>query len=107
MWREIVKTFYVYILTNHSRRLYLGVTNNLERRLAEHRTGVTPGFATKYRMDKLVYFEVAYNASAAIEREKQLKGLLRRKKIELIEKANPHWEDLSEGWGRPASRGAV
>jgi putative endonuclease len=89
--------FYVYILASFSKRLYVGITNHLKRRVFEHRAGVH-GFTSKYRIRRLVYFEETTNTIAAIAREKQIKGWLRRKKIELIEEKNPFWVDLSEGW---------
>jgi len=85
----------VYILA--SKRygtLYIGVTFNLEKRLAEHRLGLTPGFAFKYRIFRLVYVEETSDINAAIAREKQLKNWHRQWKINLIEQSNPHWEDL-------------
>jgi putative endonuclease len=82
-------------MTNKSRTLYTGVTNNLERRVHEHKQKLIPGFTTKYNISRLVYFEATQDVRAAIEREKQIKGWLRRKKIALIESVNPKWEDLS------------
>ncbi len=93
-----MKTFYVYILTGPSRVLYTGVTNNVERRVAEHKAKLVPGFTHQYNLTQLVYFEIAGSARAAIAREKQIKGLLRAKKIALIESLNPHWKDLSADW---------
>jgi len=87
--------FYVYIMTNKSRTLYTGVTNNLERRVYEHKQKLIPGFTTKYNISRLVFFEATQDIRAAIEREKQIKGWLRSKKIALIESVNPQWEDLS------------
>jgi putative endonuclease len=92
-----MQTYYVYILTNASNHvLYTGVTNNLEKRLYQHRNGMTPGFASKYRCKKLVYFESTTEISSAISREKQIKKGSRQKKIQLIESINPDWVDLSE-----------
>ena len=90
--------YYVYIMTNKSRTLYTGVTNNLERRVYEHKHKLVPGFASKYNITWLVYFEATPDIRAAIAREKQIKGWLRVKKIALIESDNPQWEDLSAGW---------
>jgi putative endonuclease len=87
-------TYFVYILTNNSRMLYVGVTDNLERRLIEHATKKYPGFTAKYDIAQLVYFETIPYANAAAAREKQLKGWSRAKKIVLIETINPKWEDL-------------
>jgi len=86
----------VYIMTNHSRTLYIGVTRNLPRRVWEHKNKLFPGFTKKYNIDKLVYYEQTTNIVSAIEREKQLKKWRREKKIQLIEKENPEWIDLGE-----------
>jgi putative endonuclease len=96
--------YYVYILTNRSKTLYTGVTNDLERRLFEHRHHLVRGFTAKYRVDRLVYFETTPNVLAAIAREKQIKGWTRRKKIALIESANAGWRDLCEEWNKCDSR---
>jgi len=93
-----VKQYYVYIMTNKSRTLYTGVTNDLERRVYEHKQKLVPGFTARYNITRLVYFEATEDVQAAIVREKQIKGWLRRKKIALIESANPRWEDLSVKW---------
>lgn len=96
----MTKQYYVYILTNKQNRvLYAGVTSNLEKRLYEHRNDITPGFASKYKCHKLVYFEVIESVEAAIAREKQIKAGSRKKKIDLINGVNPKWLDLSLGWG--------
>jgi putative endonuclease len=76
--------------------LYTGVTNNLERRVFEHKNNVTEGFSKKYNINKLVFFETTNDIKSAIAREKQIKGWLRIKKIRLIETANPEWKDLSD-----------
>ncbi|BAU49431.1 endonuclease [Sulfurifustis variabilis] len=90
------RCYFVYILTNPSNRvLYTGVTSDLERRLAEHRDGLTPGFASRYRCRKLVWYEITPDIAAAIAREKQIKGGSRAKKIALIETMNPTWQDLA------------
>ena len=94
----LTRTYYVYIMTNNSRTLYTGVTNNLERRVYEHKKGSVRGFTKKYNIDKLVYYDSCPDVNEAIKREKQIKGWLRRKKIDLIESVNPEWKDLSEGW---------
>ena len=88
--------YFVCIMTNRSRSLYIGVTNNLMRRVREHKTGIGSGFTTKYKLDRLVYFERFEDVRNAIEREKRIKGWLRIKKISLI--INPVWGDLSDGW---------
>lgn len=90
-----MKSYFVYILTNHSKTLYIGVTNSLERRVYEHRMGLLEGFAKKYRINQLIYFEESSDITAAIAREKQLKKWSRIKKIALIEKVNPGWKDLN------------
>ena len=89
---------YVYILTNQSRTLYVGVTSDLLKRMYEHKNGLTPGFATRYRINRLVFFEEISEMTGAIEREKQLKGKSRAWKTALIEAMNPDWKDLSDGW---------
>ncbi|HEY9148881.1 MAG TPA: GIY-YIG nuclease family protein [Gammaproteobacteria bacterium] len=88
-------TYFVYILTNRANKvLYTGITNNLERRLYEHRNNLTPGFASKYRCHKLLWYETTPDVRSAIAREKQIKGGSRKKKVALIEAMNPHWIDL-------------
>jgi putative endonuclease len=86
--------FYVYILASDSRVLYIGMTNSIQRRLAEHRGPETEHFAQKYAVRHLVHLEVFDYVWNAIAREKELKGWRREKKIALIESENPHWEDL-------------
>jgi putative endonuclease len=90
--------YFVYIMTNRSKTLYIGVTNNLVRRVREHKTGIGSGFTAKYKLDRLVYFESFEDVHNAIEREKRIKGWLRIKKIALIVSGNPSWKDLSEEW---------
>jgi len=91
--------YFVYILSNWDDSvLYIGVTGNLPRRLYEHRTGLVDGFSKKYNVHKLVYYENTNDVYSAISREKQLKKWRREKKNQLIEKINPRWADLSEGW---------
>jgi len=92
------KQYYVYIMTNIARTLYTGVTNNLERRVYEHKTKLVPGFTARYGVTALVYYEFGEDVNAAIAREKQIKGWLRCKKVTLIESVNPGWKDLSEEW---------
>jgi len=93
--------YYVYILTNkHRTTLYIGMTNNLEYRVAQHRSGEVEGFTQRYQLKHLVWFEHFRAVHAAIAREKQLKGWLRSKKVALIEKTNPRWFDLSADWGQ-------
>ena len=91
--------YYVYILSNWCDSvLYIGVTNDLSRRLYEHRNGLADGFTKQYNVHKLVYYEYTTDVYSAISREKQLKKWSRAKKTELIKKANPEWLDLSEQW---------
>ena len=92
------KEYYVYIMTNKSKTLYTGVTNDLVRRVYEHKSKIISGFTSRYNITKLVYFEAGDNINVAIAREKQIKGWLRAKKIALIESINPNWKDLSEDW---------
>ncbi|MBI2888170.1 MAG: GIY-YIG nuclease family protein [Chloroflexi bacterium] len=81
--------------------LYTGVTNNLERRLHEHRVGATLGFTRRYNVRHLVYYESTTDIRAALEREKQIKGWTRAKKLGLIEQLNPDWRDLAANWASP------
>ena len=85
-------------MTNKSGTLYTGVTNELVRRVYEHKNHLVKGFTDKYNITKLVYYETTNDVRSAIEREKQIKGWLRKKKIDLIESTNPEWRDLSEDW---------
>ena len=88
--------YYVYILTNTNNTvIYVGVTNDLPRRLSEHKSGAIDSFTKRYRVHKLVYFEEYHNPNDAISREKQLKGWRRSKKNALVETTNPSWSDLS------------
>ena len=91
--------YYVYILTNkYNTVVYTGVTNNLERRLFEHKNHFVDSFSKKYNLNKLVYFETTNDVNSAIEREKQIKGWIRDRKNALIESVNPEWKDLSTDW---------
>jgi putative endonuclease len=90
--------YYVYIMTNPARTLYTGVTNDLERRVFEHKQKLTEGFTKRYALTTLVYYEASSDVRLAIEREKQIKGWLRQKKVALIDSANPEWRDLADGW---------
>ena len=91
------KKYYVYLLTTRNNKvLYTGVTNNLAKRICEHKNKLIDGFTKKYNVHKLVYFEETGDIRAAIEREKQIKGWLRIKKDKLIESKNPYWLDLSD-----------
>ena len=87
--------YYVYILTNRSGTLYVGVTNDLERRMYEHKNKLVPGFTSKYNVTRLAHFEQTSEVESAIAREKQIKGWRRNKKVALIASSNPQWKDLS------------
>jgi putative endonuclease len=93
-----VKTYYVYIMASQSRTLYVGVTNNLERRVYEHKHKAIEGFTSRYNINRLVYFAETNDVTAAIAREKEIKGWLRKRKVALIEEMNPGWRDLSAEW---------
>jgi putative endonuclease len=93
-----MKNYYVYIMTNHSKTLYTGMTNDINRRVYEHKQKLISGFTQKYNINKLVYFEETTDVTEAIAREKQIKGWLREKKIALVESINPTWKDLSASW---------
>ena len=95
----VVRELYVYILASKSRVLYVGVTNDLRRRLHEHRTSRI-GFTAAYRVHRLVYFEAIGPPVAAISREKELKRWTRKKKVALIRSTNPKWIDLAKDWFR-------
>jgi putative endonuclease len=89
---------YVYIMSSKARVLYVGMTNNLPRRMYEHKNKMNIGFTAKYNVNQLAYFEEVENRITAIKREKQLKGWLRKRKIELIENKNPNWDDLIDAF---------
>lgn len=93
-----MRHYYVYIMGSPTGTLYIGVTNNLQRRVYQHKQKLIPGFTSQYNVTRLVYFEETQDVRAALEREKQLKGWRKSKKIELIKSLNPKWRDLSEGW---------
>lgn len=90
--------FFVYILASRSRVLYTGVTRDLLRRVYQHRQGEIPGFTRKYSVNRLVYFEETSSARSACERERQIKGWSREKKLHLIESVNAGWLDLAVDW---------
>ncbi len=91
--------YYVYLLTNwNDIVMYVGVTNNLERRIYEHKHKLIKGFTEKYNVNKLVYFEETNDVNAAIAREKEIKKWRREKKNDLVMSVNPEWKDLSESW---------
>jgi len=94
----VSRSYYVYIMSNRYKTLYVGVTNDLERRVYEHKNGLTPGFTKRYNIKQLVLVEETSDVNEATTREKQLKGWVRRRKIELIEAANPRWDDLAAEW---------
>ena len=91
--------YFVYIVCSNSGTLYIGMTNSIYRRALEHKRGEIEGFAAKYQCTRLVYYESFDDVTKAIDREKQLKGWARRKKIAMIESRNPRWEDVAEHWG--------
>jgi putative endonuclease len=92
------RQYYVYIVTNRSGTLYIGVTSNLVARVHQHKTKCIEGFTKKYNLTQLVYYEAGTDVREAIAREKQLKGWRRSKKLALIDSLNPKWNDLSDGW---------
>jgi putative endonuclease len=94
------RSYYVYLLTNWNNKvMYVGVTNNLMRRLREHKTKVVAGFTGRYNVQKLVYFEETQDVQAALAREKEIKKWRREKKDALVISTNPGWRDLSEEFG--------
>jgi len=95
-----VRTYFVYVLANEARRLYVGVTRDLERRLWEHKSGSHDGYTAAHGVTKLVYFEAAQDVRTAIAREKQLKRWPRARKVRLIEDGNAGWLDLAIDWYR-------
>jgi putative endonuclease len=92
------RQYYVYIMTNRSGTLYTGVTNNIKQRVHQHKNKLIEGFTRKYNINRLLHVETFSDVYSAIAREKTIKGWLRKKKIELIDGANPDWKDLSEDW---------
>ncbi len=101
------RSYWVYMMSSLSRTLYTGVTNDLERRVFQHKEGQPGSFTTRYNVNRLVYFEQSGDISEALTREKQIKRMTRRQKIRLIESMNPNWQDL--GWGQeaPASESGI
>ena len=93
------RSYYVYIMSSYRGTLYTGVTDDLARRVYEHRHKLTGGFTDSYNVSRLVYFEETPDVNVAIAREKQIKRWRRNKKVTLIEGMNPSWEDLADGWG--------
>ena len=97
--RKNMQQYYTYIMTNSKNKvMYIGVTNNIQRRIYEHKNKTADGFTKKYNVNKLVFYETANDARIAIEREKELKGWKREKKNALVESMNPEWKDLSLDW---------
>ena len=92
------RVYYVYVMANASGTLYTGMTNDIRRRVMEHKEGSIEGFTKKYKINRLLFYEEFGTAIEAIETEKQIKGWKRQKKIELINRQNPMWEDLSREW---------
>jgi len=92
------RVYFTYIVASRSHTLYIGMTGNLLKRVFEHKQRIHEGFSATYNCNRLVWFERFTDPSCAIDREKQLKGWIRAKKIALIEKGNPTWNDLSDGW---------
>lgn len=95
------KRYYVYILASKSRILYVGVTGSLMSRMLQHKSGECEGFTQKYKVSRLVYYEVFQYVNNAIARETEIKKWRREKKVLLIEEDNPTWEDLAGDWGKP------
>jgi len=93
-----MKKYYVYIMTNLSKTLYTGVTSDLERQVYEHKNELLPGFTKRYKMHKLIYFEEFSSSRSAIVREKEIKGWIRKKKVDLVNSSNPEWNDLAKDW---------
>ena len=92
------KTYYIYIMTNKSGTLYTGVTGNIKARVRQHKNGQVDGFTKRYKITRLLYYESFGDISSAIAREKEIKGWVRRKKLDLIASANPQWDDLGRDW---------
>lgn len=92
--RDLMKQYYVYIITNKSHTIYIGVTNNIQRRLYEHTKPSATGFTARYKLNKLIYLETYNDSLEAIHREKQLKGWTRSKKMNLIKQLNPKFEEI-------------
>ena len=93
-----MKRYYVYILSSKTGTLYIGVTNDLQRRIFEHKHGLIEGFTKRYKVTRLVYYEETPEVNEAITREKEIKKWRRSRKIDLIKSMNSQWKDLSDGW---------
>ena len=96
-----MRQYYVYIMTNRSKTLYTGMTGSLVQRVRQHKEHVNEGFTSKYRIDRLAYYERFSDVHAAIAREKEIKGWLRIRKLQLIVSINPEWKDLAADWFKP------
>lgn len=95
----VMKQYYVYMMASYNQVLYIGMTNDLQRRVYQHKTKAHPdSFAARYNVNRLVYFETFNDVQDAITREKQIKAWRREKKLALLETENPHWKDLSLEW---------
>ena len=105
MSRRPERQYYVYIMTNGVRTLYVGVTSDLTRRVYEHKEKLVTGFASRYNLTWLAYYEETSDIASTIAREKQIKSWRRSKKVELIESMNPRWKDLSREWFEDARFG--
>ena len=97
-YHNVMRDYYVYILGSRTGTLYVGMTNNIKRRVYEHKTHSVPGFTDQYQVDQLLYVERLDDPTSAIAREKQIKRWRRAKKITLIDQANPQWHDLAIEW---------
>ena len=95
-----MREYYVYIMSNHSRTLYTGMSSDLEQRVLQHKLKTFDGFTKRYNINRLVWYEVFSDVNQAIEAEKTIKGWRRSKKLETIEENNPHWIDLAADWYR-------
>ena len=93
-----MKNYYIYIMTSQSGTMYIGMTNDINKRVYQHKNHLIPGFTDKYNVDQLLYVETTSDPVSAIRREKQLKKWRREKKVALVDSQNPDWKDLSEGW---------
>ena len=93
-----MKKYYIYIMTSMSGSLYTGITSDLEKRVYQHKHKLADGFTKRYNVDRLAYYEETTDIEVALEREKEIKGWRRSKKISLIESHNPTWMDLAEDW---------
>ena len=93
-----MKTYYIYIMASQSGTLYVGMTNDIKKRVYQHKNHLITGFTDKYNIDRLLYFETTSDSVSAILREKQIKKYRREKKVALVDSQNPAWQDLSKDW---------